>query len=258
MGEASNLPRPPGAASSPTSSPASVPGEPGAASSPPHAKTGSPVGGDVYNYLQVSPLQLLVQGAAKRWEHKGHGLYKEREESPDTASADSETLPPTAPAWEDRADDSMDQLLANTTERTEDDTMDWTGPEDPARDEETAGPLNLNAESLDYLNEPATEKAMRSAEIAEVHREGLPAFIRTDVPPQVSRELERMQAMKEREVEHVRYRSVGGEFATPELAAVQQAIRTTLNNHFDTLADPPTKLQTTNPYKMRLPRPVET
>ena len=47
---------------------------------------------------------------------------------------------------------------------------------------------------------------------------------------------------------------MGGELATPELAAVQQAIRTTLNDHFDTLADPLTKLQAINPYRVDTPR----
>ena len=76
---------------------------------------------------------------------------------------------------------------------------------------------------------------MHSADLSEVHCEGLHAFIRTDVPPQVSHELALVQAMKEREADHARYRTVSANISTPELVAVQQISRTTLNNHFYTL-----------------------
>ena len=86
----------------------------------------------------------------------------------------------------------MDQLLATTTETIEEDTVDWTADEVPPLDEEAVDPPELNAESLDYLNQPATPEAMQSAEIAEDHREGIPVFIRTGVPPQDSDDLAKM------------------------------------------------------------------
>ena len=52
-----------------------------------------------------------------------------------------------------------------------------------------------------------------------------------------------MQAMQERGVEHTHDRAAGGELATPELAAIQQPIRTTRSEHIDTLANPLTARQ---------------
>ena len=102
---------------------------------------------------------------------------------------------------------------------------------------------------MDSLNEAATaEELQRTTELAEFRHEIVPPFRRTDVAPKVSTELTRMQAMQARSVEHAGFCAVGAEFSTPELAAVQQAIRAALHDHFEPQANPATKLQRITPY----------
>ena len=76
---------PPGAANVPPSPPAAPLGGPGTASSPALAQTGVP-----------------VHNRATHWEQEAFGLYKK---VPGTAAA---------PAWEDRVDDRMYQLMGET------------------------------------------------------------------------------------------------------------------------------------------------
>ena len=87
--------------------------------------------------------------------------------------------------------------------------MDWATDEVPAPVEGAAGHPELDAESLHYLDQLAAPAAMRRAEIAEVHREGLSAFIRTDVPPEEGHELARCRAEEQRRREEEVARQLG-------------------------------------------------